>query len=162
LAVAIDIGEESIHPANKQDVADRLARLALAKTYGRNEVAHQSPVYDSIRREGSTLRVLFTDCPEGLMAASKNGIEPARETPGAKLQHFAIAGADHRFVWAEARIDGASVIVSSPAVPEPVAVRYAWCENPKGCNLYGKNGLPAAPFRSDSLPAPAAPQPLAR
>jgi sialate O-acetylesterase len=162
LAVAIDIGEESIHPANKQDVGDRLARLALAKTYGRKEVSWQSPRYDSIQREGSSLRVKFKDCPEGLMVAAKDGLEPARETPDAKLQHFAVAGADHKFVWAEARIEGSSVVVSSAAVPEPVAVRYAWAENPKGCNLYGKNGLPAAPFRSDSLPAPVDPRATAR
>ena len=154
MIVAIDLGEQTIHPSNKQDVGDRLARLALAKTYGSTNIAYQSPVYASMTREGAAIRVNFTDCPGGLMIASKTGLQPAMETPGATLAKFAIAGADNVFVWADAKIEGDSVVVSSPAVPQPVAVRYAWELNPDGRNLYGRNGLPASPFRTDSLPLP--------
>ncbi|MEK0447001.1 MAG: hypothetical protein RLZZ399_2322 [Verrucomicrobiota bacterium] len=157
MAVTIDTGVESIHPPNKQDVGDRLARLALARTYGRAEVQHQSPVYDSMTREGDAIRVKFRDCPGGLVTGVKKGPGVVEETPGEKPGQFAIAGADHQFVWADARIEGDSVIVSSSAVKEPVAVRYAWLENPKGANVYGKNGLPAAPFRTDGLPLPVNP-----
>ena len=154
MAVVIDTGEKSIHPANKQDVGDRLARIALARTYGKKEVQYQSPIYDSMAKEGAAIRVKFKNCPGGLMVAAKKGLEPAREMPGGKLERFAIAGADNQFVWADARIEGDSVIVSSASVPDPLSVRYAWAENPEGCNLYGKNGLPASPFRTDQLPAP--------
>lgn len=154
MAVTIDLGDISIHPPNKQDVGDRLARMALARTYQVAQTAHQGPAFQSMSREKNSLRIHFTDCVEGLMAAEKKGLEPARETPHAPLRRFAIAGADKRFVWAEARIEGTSVVVSSPQVTEPVAVRYAWAENPEGCNLYGKNGLPASPFRTDDFPAP--------
>lgn len=154
LAVAIDIGEKDIHPRNKQDVGDRLARIALARTYGKRDIEWQSPLYDSMAREGSAIRVKFKDCPRGLMVGMKVGLEQAREASDGKLEQFAIAGADNTFVWAEARIEGDSVVVSSPDVPDPVAVRYAWSNNPEGCNLYGRNGLPASPFRTDSLPWP--------
>lgn len=155
MAVAIDIGEKNIHPKNKQDVGDRLARIALARTYGFKDVEHQSPTYASMTHQGAAIQVKFTDCPNGLMVASKVGLEAAKETKGAELSRFAIAGADRKFVWAEARIEGKdTVTVSSPAVPEPVAVRYAWSLNPEGANLYGKNGLPASPFRTDNWPLP--------
>ena len=154
MAVAIDLGEPSIHPLNKQDVGDRLARFALAETYGKKEIAYQSPIYDSMIKEGSAIRLKFTHCSGGLMVGSKAGLEPVKEVPNGKLAQFAIAGADHHFVWAEAKIEGDSVIVSSPTVTEPVAVRYAWALNPEGRNLYGKNGLPASPFRTDTLPLP--------
>lgn len=155
LAVTIDIGGKSIHPVNKQDVGDRLARIALARTYGKTDLDGLSPIYDSMAKEGSAIRIKFGNCPSGLMVAAKTGLEPAKETPGAKLQQFAIAGADNRFVWADARIDGDTVLVSSPSVSNPASVRYAWSQNPEGCNLYGRNGLPASPFRTDSiLPAP--------
>ena len=157
MAVTIDIGGKTIHPENKQDVGDRLARIALAKTYGQADVAYQSPRYDSMTKEGSAIRVKFKDCPGGLMVAAKSGLEPAQETPGAPLQQFAIAGDDNKFVWADANIEGDTVVVSSPQVPNPVAVRYAWAQNPEGRNLYGKNGLPAAPFRTDAIPAPSKP-----
>jgi sialate O-acetylesterase len=156
LAVAIDVGEKSIHPTNKQDIGDRLATLALARTYEMKDVTCESPMYASMNREGSAIRVTFSGCPRGLMVAAKTGLEPAKETSGVPLSQFAIAGADLRFAWADARIDGQdAVVVSSPAVPDPVAVRYAWALNPAGANLYGKNGLPASPFRTDAAPLPA-------
>jgi transcription-repair coupling factor (superfamily II helicase) len=136
-------------------LGDRLARLALARTYGMIDVECESPIYAAMSRAGAAIRVTFTGCPDGLMMAKKAGLEPARETPAGTLSQFAIAGADHQFVWADARIDGNdTVIVSSRAVAEPVAVRYAWGLNPAGANLYGRNGLPASPFRTDDWPLP--------
>jgi len=137
MAVATDIGEaKNVHPKNKQDVGDRLARIALAKTYGR-KIEFSGPAYESMKIEGNAIRVNFTHA-EGLVARD-----------GA-LNWFSIAGADGKFVSAEAKIDGQSVIVSSPEVTTPVAVRYAWVNFPKGGHLYNSAGLPAAQFRSDA------------
>lgn len=140
MAVAIDIGDANdIHPRNKQDVGKRLALNALAIAYGKKMV-YSGPIYERMKREGSAIRLYFQHVDGGL--TTPNG-EP--------LKGFAIAGADRRFVWAEARIEGSTVVVSSPQVPEPVAVRYAWADNPV-CNLYNKAGLPASPFRTDDWP----------
>jgi sialate O-acetylesterase len=137
MAVTIDIGEANdIHPHNKQDVGKRLAQWALAKTYGMDVVA-SGPLYKCSRREGGKIVVEFDYVAAGL--ASRDG---------GKLTGFAIAGADKKFVWADAQIVGRSVVVSSPAVSSPVAVRYAWANNPP-CNLVNKAGLPASPFRTD-------------
>ena len=136
MAVTIDIGEEKdIHPRNKQDVGKRLALSALAKTYGYN-LEYSGPVYQAMKVEGNTLR-LTLDHAKGLMAK------------GDKPTGFAIAGQDQKWVWADARIDGQSIVVSSPQVTSPVAVRYAWSNNPDA-NLYNAAGLPAVPFRSDN------------
>lgn len=135
-AVTIDIGEENdIHPKNKQDVGKRLALIALARTYGKG-IEYSGPMYHSMTVEGNKIRIKFTHA-DGLTA--KNG---------GPLKGFAIAGDDKRFVWAEATIDGSTVVVSSPQVPRPVAVRYNWADNPEG-NLYNSAGLPACPFRTD-------------
>jgi sialate O-acetylesterase len=137
MAVTIDIGETGdIHPHNKQDVGKRLAQWALAKTYGKDVVA-SGPLVKSSRQEGGKIVVEFNYIGGGLAARD-----------GGKLTGFAIAGADKKFVWADARIVGDTVVVSSPAVPAPVAVRYAWAFNPP-CNLVNKAGLPASPFRTD-------------
>jgi sialate O-acetylesterase len=139
LAVAIDIGEsDDIHPKNKQDVGHRLALTALAKTYGQ-KLEYSGPHYESQTLEGSSIRLTFSQAEEMI----------AR---GGPLRQFAIAGEDQKFVWAEARIDGHSVVVSSPLVSKPVAVRYAWANNPEGANLYNGAGLPASPFRTDDWP----------
>ncbi|MBS0211194.1 MAG: sialate O-acetylesterase [Planctomycetes bacterium] len=136
LAVSIDIGDAlDIHPTNKQDVGRRLALAALAKTY-QQQVEYSGPWYAGNDREGSTIRIRYQHAGDGLVAK------------GEKLLGFAIAGADKKFVPAEARIDGETVVVSSDQVAEPVAVRYAWADNPN-CNLYNKAGLPAVPFRTD-------------
>lgn len=136
-AVIIDIGEaRDIHPKNKQDVGRRLALIALAKDYGKSN-EYSGPVYQSIAIEGNQARLTFTHA---------DGMHAKGET----LNRFQIAGADKRFYWADARIDGDQVIVSSPEVAQPVAVRYAWADNPSGCNLYNSAGLPASPFRTDS------------
>lgn len=140
MAVAIDIGDANdIHPRNKQDVGKRLALNALAIAYGK-KVVYSGPIYERMKREGNAIRLYFTHVDGGLMTPN-----------GEPLKGFAIAGADRKFVWAEARIEGDTVLVSSPQVPEPVAVRYAWADNPV-CNLYNRAGLPASPFRTDDWP----------
>ncbi|MCX7007608.1 MAG: 9-O-acetylesterase, partial [Kiritimatiellaeota bacterium] len=126
LVVAIDIGEENIHPKNKQDVGKRLALVALEKTYGQ-KIESSGPRYDSIQIQGTAIRVKFTQSA-GLVAK------------GGPLKMFALAGADKKFVWADAKIEGETVVVSSAQVPEPGAVRYAWADNPEGCNLYNAAG----------------------
>jgi sialate O-acetylesterase len=149
MAVTIDIGSDvTIHPLNKQDVGKRLALWASAKTYGEKALVFQSPLYQSHSVEDGKIRVVFNTGGSPLMVASKAGLEPARETPQAKLEWFEIAGADGKFVWADAVIDGDSVVVSSQEVAAPTQVRYAWATNPEGCNLYSKAGLPASPFRT--------------
>ena len=138
VAVAIDIGEANdIHPRNKQDVGKRLALAARAQTYG-EKITYSGPVYKTYKIEGNAIRLSFEHTDGGLQ--TKNG---------EKLQGFTIAGVDHKFYWADAGIDGDEIIVSSPEVEFPVAVRYAWADNPI-CNLYNGAGLPASPFRTDS------------
>lgn len=137
MAVTIDIGETAdIHPRNKQDVGDRLARLALARTYGR-DVVDSGPVFKSATIEGNAIRVSFDSIAGGLVAR------------GGPLRQFAIAGRDRKWRWAEARIDGDSVVVSHPDLTAPAWVRYAWADHPEGANLFNSEGLPAAPFRTD-------------
>ena len=138
LAVAIDIGEAgNVHPHNKQDVGKRLALAVRAQTYG-EKITYSGPVYKTYKIEGNSIRLSFEHTDGGLQ--TKNG---------EKLQGFTIAGADHEFYWADASIEGNEIIVSSPEVKFPVAVRYAWADNPI-CNLYNGAGLPASPFRTDS------------
>lgn len=138
MAVAIDIGEaDDIHPRNKQQVGRRLALAAQAVAYGQ-PVVHSGPRYRGMIREGNRIRLLFDHTGGGLVSRS-----------GTPLRGFAIAGRDRRFVWAEARIEKDTVVVSSPQVPDPVAVRYAWADNPD-VSLYNREGLPASPFRTDS------------
>ena len=140
MAVIIDIGEaNNIHPKNKQDVGKRLALWALAKTYGKKQV-YSGPIYKSMKTEGNKIILDFEHVGGGLAA---RGGEP--------LKGFAVAGADQKFVWADAKIEGDTVVVSSDEVSEPVAVRYGWANNPV-CNLYNKEGLPASPFRTDDWP----------
>ncbi len=141
LAVTIDIGEaKDIHPKNKQDVGRRLARVALAKTYGK-DLVWTGPVYAAMKSDEGKLRLTFR--PEG---------GPPMAKGGGPLKGFAVAGEDKVFVWADAVIDGDAIVVSSPKVPKPVAARYAWASNPEGCNLVNAEGLPAPPFRTDDWP----------
>jgi sialate O-acetylesterase len=140
IAVTIDIGNaDDIHPKDKQDVGKRLALVALNRTYG-DRVEYSGPEYAGMKRDGAAIRLRFTHTDGQLVAKG-----------GDKLEGFAIAGADKKFVWADARIEGDSIIVSSSQVPDPVAVRYAWSINPV-CNLYNKADLPASPFRTDDWP----------
>ena len=140
LAVTIDMGEaDNIHPKEKRPVGDRLALLALAGHYGKNVVA-SGPVFRSVERIDHALRVRFDHADGGLVV---RGNQP---------EEFSVAGADRKWHWAQARLDGDdAIVVVSPEVPEPVAVRYAWQSNPKA-NLFNGAGLPAGPFRSDDWP----------
>jgi sialate O-acetylesterase len=140
MSVGIDIGDMMIHPPNKRDIGRRLALVALEKAY-LQPVESSGPRYDSMKIEGATLRISFTHAA-GL--TSKGGAP----------KNFAIAGAGKLFVSADARIEGDTIIVSSPQVSEPVAVRYAWGDNPANCNVYNASDLPAAPFRTDDWPLP--------
>ncbi|MBN1804334.1 MAG: hypothetical protein JW837_03715 [Sedimentisphaerales bacterium] len=138
MTVTIDIGEaKNIHPKNKQDVGLRLALQALALAYG-EDVTYSGPIYNYMLIDGNTIRLYFKYVGSGLMA--KDG----------KLDGFYIAGEDRNFVSADAKIYGDTIIVSSPKVERPVAVRYAWDENPI-ISLYNKEGLPASPFCTDDF-----------
>lgn len=149
LASALDVGDPAdIHPKNKADVGERLARWALNDVYGRPQVT-SGPLYLSHAVEGSAIRVKFTHVGAGLMAGRKDGRAPAVEDKGAALRRFAIAGEDRKWRWADAVVDGDTVVVRSPDVPRPVALRYAYAMNPAGANLYNRDGLPASPFRTD-------------
>jgi len=141
MAVTIDIGDaEDIHPKNKQDVGRRLAWWALAKVY-KTGMPASGPLFREAKKAGKAIIVEF-DCCGGL--ASRDG---------GPLKGFAIAGKDRKFVWADAQIQGQRLRVSSPAVPEPEAVRYLWANNPNPPgNLVNQAGLPASPFRTDEWP----------
>ncbi|MEI6810141.1 MAG: hypothetical protein WCN95_15590, partial [bacterium] len=157
MAVAIDIGNAGdIHPRNKEDVGMRLAFWALAKDYAKSKVVCSGPLYKSMKIQGTNkIRLSFDYAAGGLMIGKKQGHGPAVEAKAEggvvpKLQRFAIAGDDKKWVWADAIVDGSTVVVSSAEVQNPVAVRYAYSMNPAGCNLYNKEGLPASPFRTDA------------
>jgi sialate O-acetylesterase len=138
-AVTIDIGNVTdIHPRNKRDVGRRLALMALARTYGKTELIHGGPVFVSAQREGaSAIRVQFDTAGSPL-------ISPHALQPGG----FELAGPDRKFHPAEARIEGATVLVSAANVSDPVAIRYAW-RNAPSAGLFNQEGFPALPFRSD-------------
>jgi len=156
LAVAIDIGNANdIHPKNKLDVGLRLSRWARRDVYGEKDLVVSGPLYKAMKVEEGKIRLSFDHVGSGLMAAVKGpdtpGVAPA-ECPldDCELKGFAIAGADRRWVWAKAEIDGKDVVVSAEGLNKPVAVRYAFRANPMGdCNLYNREGLPASPFRTD-------------
>ncbi|MHC5014500.1 MAG: sialate O-acetylesterase, partial [Planctomycetota bacterium] len=140
MVVTTDIGNpHDIHPRNKQEVGRRLALWALAKTYGQSNLVYSGPIYRSMTVEGRSIRIAFDHVAGGLVCS------------GAELTHFQIAGPDQRFVEATALIDGDSVVVSSPDVPDPVAVRFAWETAPEP-NLFNAARLPASPFRTDDWP----------
>ncbi len=160
MAVAIDVGNGSdIHPKAKIFVGERLALWALAKDYGKN-VVYTGPLFKKMtveepELEGDVGKVVleFDGVGSGLMVGKKNPADnsPVVADPGAKLEGFAIAGSDRKWEWADAKIEGATVVLSSEKVAAPVAVRYAHRANPMGhCNLYNKEGLPASPFRTDN------------
>ncbi|HSI82790.1 MAG TPA: sialate O-acetylesterase [Candidatus Methylacidiphilales bacterium] len=182
VAVLIDVGEQDdVHARNKKDVGERLAQLALNRTYGRTDIAGAGPVFKSAAiesvAEGSKIRIRihFMSTDGGLAArplpanyqprsVAAETVPLIRNSPESELEGFAICGEDRIWKWAEARIDsrnddcngscngpGPSVLVWSDEVPNPVAVRYAWADNPT-CNLYNGAGLPACPFRTDSFP----------
>ena len=150
MAVIIDIGEAGdIHPRNKQDVGSRLAVWALHQTYGMKDIVPSGPLYKGQKVEGNSIRLSFDNVGSGLVVGKKEGLAPLLIVKDGKLERFAIAGADKKWHLAEATIDGSDVIVKSPDVKSPVAVRYAYSMNPTGANLYNIEGIPASPFRTD-------------
>jgi sialate O-acetylesterase len=137
MAVTTDIGNiRDIHPRNKQMVGRRLARWALAKDYGQDDLVYSGPLYRSMHKEGARVRIQFDHTGSGLLAL------------GGDLKYFTIAGSDKKFIQATAEIDNNTVLVYSDKVTDPVAVRYAWSNTAVG-NLYNFDGLPASPFRTD-------------
>ena len=136
MAITIDLGgEKDGHPMNKADFAERLSPLALHDVYGKDIPVWSGPLFRGAQREGITMALTFD---HGI------GLRPA----SGELQGFAVAGADQKYVWAKAKVEGGKVIVWSDAVSEPVAVRYGWGSNP-ACNLVNAGGFPASPFRTD-------------
>lgn len=139
IAMAIDIGEEGdIHPKNKREIGRRLSLCALALSDGK-PIEWSGPQYGSMEITGQEIRLRFSHAKGGLSAK------------GGAPTGFAMAGEDRKFIWADARIEGDTVIVSSPKIPRPAAVRYAWDSSPD-CNLTNSSHLPAVPFRTDTWP----------
>jgi sialate O-acetylesterase len=160
LVSLIDLGEEDVHPPNKKPAGERAALSALAHVYGKSTPS-TGPMFDSVAIESGKAVLSFRPNGAGLIAqplpatyrptySASQEVPLIRNSPGSELEGFAICGADHQWKWAQAKIDGDKVVVWSPAVTEPVAVRYAWADNPTG-NLYNTAGLPASPFQTDEL-----------
>jgi sialate O-acetylesterase len=160
-AVLIDIGDSAnIHPTNKKDAGERLAALALAQTYGQ-KIAFSGPAYAGMKIEGAKIRLAFKHTDGDLVArplpatysvdSATGATAPLVRNSTGPLEGFAICGADRKWVWAEAVIEGDHIVVSSAQVPAPVAVRYGWANNPT-VNLYNGAGFPASPFRTDDFP----------
>ena len=139
MAVSIDTGDATVlHPKNKKPIGIRHAYLALKQTYGKDFVDY-GPRYKKQTVQGNKIVLEFDSIGSGMVSAKPS-----------KLDAFAIAGADQKWQWADAKINGSTVVVSSPKVSKPVAVRYAWAMNPSRRNLlYNKEGIPASPFRTD-------------
>jgi sialate O-acetylesterase len=145
MAVITDVGDkDDIHPAKKGPVGARLARAARGIAYG-EKGTHQGPVYRGVQVDGDKATISFENTGRGLVA--KDG----------ELKGFAIAGKDRKFIWAKAVIDGDKVVVSSPEVSQPIAVRFGWADYPV-VNLFNKDGLPASPFRTDNFPMVSGPK----
>ena len=138
MAVTIDVGDTAnIHPQRKKEVGERLAAGALKITYGKTKLVSSGPQFKSYQIKGTQVVIDFNDVPTQLIIK------------GSELKQIAIAGADQKFVWANAVIKGKQLIVSAEGVKKPVAVRYAWAESPYDANLYNAEGFPAVPFRTD-------------
>ena len=138
MAVTIDLGEwNDIHPDNKKDVGERLALVAEKIAYGEN-IVYSGPLFESSKIESNKIIIAFKNIGSGLTS-----------NDGEELSEFAIAGADKKFFWAKAKIEGDKIIVWNEEIKDPVYVRYAWADNPVNPNLYNKEGLPASPFRTD-------------
>jgi sialate O-acetylesterase len=139
MAVTIDVGEwNDIHPLDKKDVGERLALAAEHVAYGDTVVENSGPLYNVMTIDSNRVEITFTHIGGGLLAKG-----------GTDLKGFAVAGTDKKFAWAHAQIVNDRVIVWSEQVQHPVAVRYAWADNPLGVNLCNQEGLPASPFRTD-------------
>jgi sialate O-acetylesterase len=139
LAVAIDVGEwNDIHPLNKKDVGKRLFLTAEKFAYCNNDIVYSGPIYESMKIEQNKIILKFKHTGSGLTMK------------GDKLNTFVIAGDDGKFVTANAKIESNKVVVWSDEIKNPVAVRYAWADNPENANLYNKEGLPASPFKTEN------------
>lgn len=163
IVVAIDAGEwNDVHPLNKKTVGDRLALAARCVAY-EEDIVYCGPVFQDLRIEGNRIFVRFSNIGKGLAVGPEVGAVAGPEAglpavvtairavgENGQLKHFAIAGADRKFVWANAEIQNDTVIVWNDQITDPVAVRYAWADNPAGANLYNRDGLPASPFRTDT------------
>lgn len=138
MAVTIDLGEwNDIHPLNKKDVGLRLALQAMRLAYNDKQVVASGPLYQSMKVKGDSIILQFTNTGSGLTTNDNKA-----------LQHFSIAGKDRKFIKANALIRGKEVIVWNKNIAQPVAVRYAWANNPAGAHLYNREGLPASPFET--------------
>lgn len=145
MAITHDLGEwNDIHPQNKEEVGKRLALVATKVAYDDLTVIYSGPVVQSVKKENSRMIITFSQVGSGLEARGDH-----------TLHHFALAGADNKFEWANATIKNNTVVVWSDRIKDPVSVRYAWANNPEGANLYNKEGLPAASFRYEVDPMPA-------
>jgi sialate O-acetylesterase len=139
MVVTIDLGEwNDIHPDRKKDVGDRLALTAEKIAYGEKDIVYSGPIYKSSSIDGNKITISFTNIGSGLITDDSE-----------ELSEFAIAGADKKFAWARAKIDGDKIIVWNDDISNPMYVRYAWADDPVNPNLYNKEGLPASPFRTD-------------
>jgi sialate O-acetylesterase len=137
--VTIDTGDpENIHPRDKKPVGERLAFCALAKQYHK-KVVYSGPTLAKVERLSGSIKLHFANTDGALVVK------------GSKLEEFAIAGDDRKWYWADARVEGKTIVASSPSVPNPREVRYAWQSNP-AATLFNRAGLPAAPFRTDTWP----------
>ena len=154
MAVIIDLADahnpNDIHPKNKQDVGGRLAQWALNQTYGKKHMVASGPLYSGHKIKGNQVHLSFKNVGNGLMVGKKEGLKPTQHIKDGTLRHFSIAGDDKKWHWADAKIVGDQVVLSSGAVKTPVAARYAYTMNPADANLYNKEGLPAGPFRTDN------------
>jgi sialate O-acetylesterase len=162
MAITTDIGEDKdIHPKNKQDIGKRLAMWALADVYKQKDIASSGPLYVGHKIKGSEVTITFKHADGDLVVKIGDGLVTPRVEwptvwpPGGtgfgQIRGFVVAGADKQWHHAAAKIIGNTVVVTSPEVKQPVAVRYAWADNPD-CNLYNRAGLPASPFRTDNWP----------
>ncbi|SMB87170.1 protein of unknown function DUF303 acetylesterase putative [Hymenobacter roseosalivarius DSM 11622] len=143
MAVALDLGNpDDIHPLNKQDVGHRLALTARQVAYGEKNIVASGPTYKSMTVDGNRIRLQFDNVGSGLML---------QDSSGPHLKGFAIAGVDRKFVWAQGKLEGNTLVLYSDQVPTPAAVRYAWGNSPF-VNLYNKENLPASSFRTDTWP----------
>jgi len=155
IAVITDTGlVDNAHPDDKVTVGRRLAQWALAKDYDRKDFVHSGPLFKELTIQGDKAIVSFSSTGAGLMVSAKENMQVAHEVTDAAPGGFAMAGADKVWRWAEARIDGHTVVLRCEEVPNPIAVRYGFSGNPVRCNLYNRAGLPAAPFRTDTWDIP--------
>ncbi len=139
MVVTIDAGEwNDIHPLGKKVVGERLALAAQKLAYGNDNIVYSGPIFKSAVRVADSIKIVFDHVGSGLITKG-----------GGDLSSFAVAGADRKFVWAEARIQNNRVVVWSTEIKNPEYIRYAWADNPEGANLYNIEGLPASPFEAD-------------